>query len=991
MSAEIFHKSYAQTPDGLLLIADGVSAVRRWDGLASSTETAGVIAPTTALTVLQSGKGPILGEYVAYSRFKDAKENVSNLSPISTAFRTYHSGTVFSATNTTPIAIGCVGHGLISGDRVRITNVAGTTAANGLWSVTFHDDNNFSINGSAGNGAHVALSGVWVGGLTDPPRMGVCTTITDANPVSVGSVQHTLTTGDKVRIRGSTDSGVNANWTITRTSDDAFTLDGSTAATMAASDNGATAYWTATQATPTSGSVLSASNATPIAIGSLDHGLATNDTVVVVDVEGNTAANGSFTVTKVDANNFTLNSSVGNGSYSQGGTWKGGSGPPFHAYRITGATFETPIVITSVAHGLKDGDWVTVAGVQGNTAANGIYEVFRIGDDTFTLIDSVGDATYTNHGFWTAGARYILYSGVPVSGESKVTTRQILRNTDSQEDTFYVDVETTDLTDTTLESPLEDERLVDEEAQAILDSAGNALADSHTVPPDWKSVLAHHNGRTFYASEVVVKQGHVQVTNASTTVTGIATNWTSQLAARAFYVVGHATKYTISSVNTSAQTLVLSSAYTGTTDKFAVYSIQAQPSEHRLIYYSEALVPESVPALNVISLAENDDEIVGMLQAGSFLFFMEKHHLWRFSMQTDPATDGFAWPITTRGVLNNRCHTVVGETVYLLDTDGIYAFNANGDVGPSSLPIQNIFRPSDSPYQVNFQGSQWFHCSHYANQEVIRWFVCLSGQQYPRHAIAYDYRRERWWIEEFQRPITCSATGELNGKRIVYLGSDAETTLAFWQGFTDGPDPEKGTVHGTLTSASVMTATISGATFPSAGVVANPVTIVDGRGKGQTRRVSAASATQLTLSQPWLTIPDTTSIIQLGGIPWAFRTGWFRFVEDGQNTATRIETIFKPQTEDATMDLNVFHDYSNEPYEWTGTLSSDENNGIRVTSGDPDLVLDLTKANGFIDQRMDRHRDEHADGTHFISVGLAGVGGKEPTTIYELTIDGASK
>jgi len=62
-----------------------------------------------------------------------------------------------------------------------------------------------------------------------------------------------------------------------------------------------------------------------------------------------------------------------------------------------------------------------------------------------------------------------------------------------------------------------------------------------------------------------------------------------------------------------------------------------------------------------------------------------------------------------------------------------------------------------------------------------------------------------------------------------------------------------------------------------------------------------------------------------------------------------------------------------------------------VTSGDPDLVLDLTKANGFIDQRMDRHRDEHADGTHFISVGLAGVGGKEPTTIYELTIDGASK
>jgi hypothetical protein len=38
-------------------------------------------------------------------------------------------------------------------------------------------------------------------------------------------------------------------------------------------------------------------------------------------VTGNTAANGTFTVTKVDNNTFTLDASVGNGSYTAGGSW----------------------------------------------------------------------------------------------------------------------------------------------------------------------------------------------------------------------------------------------------------------------------------------------------------------------------------------------------------------------------------------------------------------------------------------------------------------------------------------------------------------------------------------------------------------------------------------------------------------------------------------------------------------------------------------------
>lgn len=69
------------------------------------------------------------------------------------------------------------------------------------------------------------------------------------------------------------------------------------------------------------GSITAASNASPIVITSAGHNRQTGDTLTISGVLGNTAANGSFTVTKVDANNFSLNSSAGNGAYTSGGTW----------------------------------------------------------------------------------------------------------------------------------------------------------------------------------------------------------------------------------------------------------------------------------------------------------------------------------------------------------------------------------------------------------------------------------------------------------------------------------------------------------------------------------------------------------------------------------------------------------------------------------------------------------------------------------------------
>lgn len=67
------------------------------------------------------------------------------------------------------------------------------------------------------------------------------------------------------------------------------------------------------------GTITAASNATPIVITEADHGRATDDIVTIHDVLGNTVANGTFKITEVDDDKYSLSGSVGAVNYVSGG------------------------------------------------------------------------------------------------------------------------------------------------------------------------------------------------------------------------------------------------------------------------------------------------------------------------------------------------------------------------------------------------------------------------------------------------------------------------------------------------------------------------------------------------------------------------------------------------------------------------------------------------------------------------------------------------
>lgn len=659
---------------------------------------------------------------------------------------------------------------------------------------------------------------------------------------------------------------------------------------------------------------------------------------------------------------------------------------------ITAASAATPIVITSTAHGLTTGTIVKIADVLGNTSANGVWTITVVSANTFSLNGSSGGSTYTTGGTWSSGVLTITFSSVPTTTNPRVVRRQILRNTDGQTQTYYVDVDTFDMNSATFSSTKNDDTLSTQTSFAVLDSNGVSHSGDYNPPPDWKAVLAFHLDRVFAAVDVEYVEGSVSVTDGDTVVTGIGTEWPSTFAGRSLYVVGARQVMSISSVNVSAQTLTLTEPYRGTTDAYSAYAIRPPVSERRLIYFSLAGEPEAWPATNAMTLQEDGDQITGLMVKGSFLYILERRHIYRFTFQDNPADDGFIFLASDRGCVNQRCWVQVDDVAYMLDEQGCHAFASGQETDQISIPIQPLFDPgSASPYKINWRASRFFHAVNYRAQETVRWFVAMSGSYLPRHALCYHYRYKRWWIEEFAVPVGSSCPGDANNTWRIFLGSAARRIFAYGVDYLDGPDASAGTVRGTVTSASLTTLADTSATFASSGLVGSPIVIVSGAGKGQRRMIASVSGTTIRITHPWLEKPDTTSTYQIGGVIWDWKSGWFRFVRDDERNARRVELTFEPLVNAASLDMRLYVDSSGSPIVWAADSTSTHGDGVAVIAGEPDLTVDLTKDIGFAQKRYDGHKQIYFDGKRYMSLQMTGVSNKDRVTIFSATLDGVEQ
>jgi hypothetical protein len=660
---------------------------------------------------------------------------------------------------------------------------------------------------------------------------------------------------------------------------------------------------------------------------------------------------------------------------------------------ITNATNATPIVVTSNSHGLSNGEFVVVRGVTGLISANGRWEVASVTTHTFELVASVGSADYVAGGTWKQGANQIDYTSVDAPTDSRVVTRQILRTKDGDAGTIYIDVETTDLSSTSFSSTNDDDDL-GFNGIPLFDTSGNDNAVSkYDEPPDYKPYMAFLNGRMLATGDPIYTQGAVLVTNGSATVTGIDTEFTAEMAGRELWVKGSNVRYTISSVSEANQTLTLSVNYAGTTQQYAQYAIRMPVGYRRSFEWSAVFAPEAWDPANSQEVPEDRTagEISAIVAHQRWAYIFAEARVWRVSFQTDPATDGYVASAPQRGLVNQRSWAIVDDYIALMDRRGVYEFAGN-DMRDVARAIQAAWYPGEdqSPsYRIQWQWSKYFHCVNDPETDTIRWFISLTGR-YPRHCFAFSRRTKAWWIEEYPFGVPSSVLGKLGNRKQVFLGGEARKILALNQGSLDGPKKDAENLRGNVASATATSITVAATPLPPESQVLNcALHIVSGKGKNQWRKIVNIDGTRIDIDQVWLDVPDSTSVYQIGGIGWRWKSGRFRWAVNDKEQSRGVEVLSKPTAAAARMALRVYSNQEADPKEWGVDATADENRGVGIVSGDPSLEIDTTKENGWVRQDLSSGRDTDFDGERFVAVELIGVTNGERQVIREVSIEGA--
>jgi len=194
----------------------------------------------------------------------------------------------------------------------------------------------------------------------------------------------------------------------------------------------------------------------------------------------------------------------------------------------------------------------------------------------------------------------------------------------------------------------------------------------------------------------------------------------------------------------------------------AWYAVDTSGDRPNSLLYSEIDEPESVPAVNELVVQQNSgtpDQIKALIPLSTDLLIAQDAHLYKLSYVAQPVIDAAITLVGYRGILNDRCWTVMGGVAFLADSHGVYAFDGSQEQ-PVSVVVDNYWRDEI----IDMSVSDAFHMSSDFATKTIRFHYCRVGETLPTRALCYCVVTEAWWEETYPQPVTASATTLIRGQ-----------------------------------------------------------------------------------------------------------------------------------------------------------------------------------------------------------------------------------
>lgn len=195
----------------------------------------------------------------------------------------------------------------------------------------------------------------------------------------------------------------------------------------------------------------------------------------------------------------------------------------------------------------------------------------------------------------------------------------------------------------------------------------------------------------------------------------------------------------------------------------AWYGVDTTGARPNALMYSEVDEPESVPADNELVIQENTsepDKLVALIPLGSMLLLLQTAHMYRLTYVAQPVIDAAITLSGYRGVLNNRCWDVLAGVAYIVDSNGMYAYDGQQE-DAVSLPIDNMWRDR----LIDFANADRFHVRADAGSKTVRFYYSRVGDitggataetTVGKRALCYCTATKAWWEETYPAAITAT-------------------------------------------------------------------------------------------------------------------------------------------------------------------------------------------------------------------------------------------
>lgn len=313
--------------------------------------------------------------------------------------------------------------------------------------------------------------------------------------------------------------------------------------------------------------------------------------------------------------------------------------------------------------------------------------------------------------------------------------------------------------------------------------------------------------------------------------------------------------------------------------------------------------PESFDPNNVEPINPSDgDTITGAISYGGRLYIFKKYALWEID-----GYDPSSWSVTQisdkYGCASHRTIKMAGGALYWWANSALGLLTMAA-AGAQPLEVaKELLSASVSDTALNTL-SLSIACAEVDEANDLILFALPEVGSTTRNTIVipFNYRVKRF-VADGWNPFDIASfcvVEDASTPKTVYAGGYSGQIFKWWQTMNDAV-PTSTTGSGTVTSATTTTLTDSVAAFSTAGggLIERYVYYIPAIGPVQRRRITANTATQLTVTPAWDTtlVPADSYIV--GGIDWQLDTRWEKF------TAAFIKKRFEFLSLEASSDQSV--------------------------------------------------------------------------------------